>query len=70
MRVAVPCLLAIAAFAAWVWLTGPGTSVLTALIGLVIATAVLLGVARIMNGPRGVAEVGDDAPKPPPEEEL
>ncbi|PZW45896.1 hypothetical protein C8P66_11094 [Humitalea rosea] len=66
MRVAVPCLLAIAAFAAWVWVTGPGTSVLIALVGLAIATAVLLGVARIMNGPRGVAEVGDE-PRPPVE---
>jgi len=60
MRVWTPTLLALAGFAGWVWLTGPGTSVPIAIMGALVAAGVFFGSSRLLNGPTGEAETGDD----------
>lgn len=66
MRVLLPCSAALLAFAAWIWLTGPGTTLWLALAGAAIGAAVLFGMARLVNGKRGVAETGAPPTGPAP----
>lgn len=66
MRVLLPCAVALLAFAAWIWLTGPGTTLWLALAGAAIGATVLFGVARLVNGKRGVAETGTAPTEPAP----